>query len=184
MLRSENVLDYIIYEPLPSYYKEAFTHNKDLGWISTDLTPDSYDIEKINVFHTPFKHIKEITIPKIEKIKNNINGFFIIEGDVKININYDEFLKMNITKPTWLGYKKKLKNYIVGNFLIYIPIHFFEEFKLEFTEQKRLIFSDRFFTKLVKKNWLVLSDKSVVEEIPHHSNILNKWTNGKKSWRL
>lgn len=170
-----DLLDYIIYKPLPDYYNEAFTYNKDNGWVCTDLTPDDYDITKMNVYHCPFKHIKEITIPKIEKIKNNIKGFFIIEGDVKININYNEFLKLNINKPTWLGYKKKLSDYIVGNFLIYIPIKYFDEFKLKVMAQKRLLLSDRFFTKLVNKGWLELYNKSIAQEIPHYSNVLGAW---------
>ena len=83
-----NLLDYIIYEPLPYYYNEAYNYNKNKGWVSTDLTPDSYDLNFTKVYHCPFKHIKEITIPKIEEEQDYINGFFIIEGDVKININY------------------------------------------------------------------------------------------------
>lgn len=164
-----NLLDYIIYTPLPSYFIKAVSHNHNLGWKSTALTPDSYTIRPA---HCPFKHIKEITIPKIDKIKNNINGFFIIEGDVKININYNDFLKMNITEPTWLGYKKKLSDYIVGNFLIYIPITHFEEFKVLVEQQDRKIFSDRFFTKLYDSGWLKLYNKSIADEIPHYSNVL------------
>ena len=167
-----NLLDYIIYDPLPSYYKEAFHHNKELGWKSTPLTPDSYTIKPC---HCPFKHIKEITIPKIDKIKDNINGFFIIEGDVKININYNDFLKMNIKEPTWLGYKKKLSDYIVGNFLIYIPIEYFEEFKDLLNKQTRNIFSDRFFTNLVNIGWLKLHNESIANEIPHYSNVLKSF---------
>ena len=116
----------------------------------------------------------EITLPKIDKLKNKIHGFFIIEGDVKIDITYNEFLELNITEPTWLGYKKKQKDYIVGNFLIYIPMTHFHELK-EHMKITRLIYSDRFFTKLVKSNWLSLRDESVATEIPHFSNVLNAW---------
>ena len=163
-----NLLDYIIYEPLPSYFIKAVSHNHNLGWKSTALTPDSYTIK---ASHCPFKHIKEISIPKIDKIKNIIDGFFLIEGDVLIDINYNDFLKMNITEPTWLGYKKKLYDYIVGNFLIYIPIEYFEEFKVLVDNQKRKIYSDRFFTKLYFDGWLKLHNKSIVNEIPHYSNV-------------
>ena len=169
-----NVLDYIIYEPLPDYYYQAYNHNKALGWVSTKLTPDTYDISKIRPGHCPLKHIQEYTIPKIQEIKNKISGFFIIEGDCKINISYNEFLKMNIQQPTWLGYKKKLKDYIVGNFLIYIPISYFEEFKSHINV-KRLIYSDRLFTRLVECGWLHLHPVSVAAEIPHFSHVLGKW---------
>lgn len=171
-----NVLDYIIFEPTPTYYNSAYEHNKALGWVSTELTPDTYDITVVKPGHCPLKHIIEITIPKIEKIKNNIDGFFIIEGDVKINISYNEFLKMNITVPTWLGYKKKLKDYIVGNFLIYIPINYFDEFKNHMSV-KRLIYSDRLFTRLLEQDWLHLHHETLAHEIPHFSNVLGKWRN-------
>ena len=91
-----NVLDYLIYSPIPEYYYEAYEHNLALGWVSTELSPDSYDITKIRPGHCPLKHIIESTIPKIEEIKNKISGFFVIEGDCKIDITYDDFLKMNI----------------------------------------------------------------------------------------
>ncbi len=164
-----NYLDYVIYEPLPKYFIEAYSHNHNLGWRSTRLTPDKYTIKPA---HCPFKHIKEITIPKINKIKNHIDGFFIIEGDVKIDISYKEFLNLNIEEPTWLGYKKILSNYIVGNFLIYIPIKFFDEFKDLIDKQERNIFSDRFFTKLYFDGWLKLYHKTIAREIPHYSNVL------------
>ena len=164
-----NYLDYIIYDPLPSYFIKAVSHNHNLGWRSTALTPDSYTIKPA---HCPFKHIKEISIPKIDKIKNIIDGFLLIEGDVLIDISYNDFLKMNITEPTWLGYKKKLSEYIVGNFLIYIPIEYFEEFKVLVEKQERNIFSDRFFTKLYFDGWLKLHHKSIANEIPHYSNVL------------
>ena len=169
-----NVLDYLIYSPIPEYYYEAYEHNLALGWVSTKLSPDTYNITKIRPGHCPLKHIQEYTIPKIEKIRNKISGFFIIEGDCKINISYNEFLKMNITVPTWLGYKKKLKDYIVGNFLIYIPINYFEEFKMN-VNVKRLIYSDRLFTKLVDSGWLTLHPVSVASELPHFSNVLGKF---------
>jgi len=167
-----NYLDYIVYVPIPNYFSTALIHNQSRGWKNLPITPDSYNIKPA---HCPFEHIKKITIPKIDKIKNNIDGFFIIEADVKININYNQFQKLNITEPTWLGYKKKLSNYIVGNFLIYIPIEYFNDFKELVMEQKRNIYSDRFFTKLVDTGFLKLHPKSIANEIPHHSNIINAY---------
>ena len=169
-----NPLDYIIYAPLPQYYKEAYEHNKLLGWVATKLTPDSYSTSVIKPGHCGLKHMIDITLPKIDKLKDKIHGFFIIEGDVKIDISYKEFLELNITEPTWLGYKKKQKDYIVGNFLLYFPMTHFEELK-EHLKITRLIYSDRFFTKLVEKKWLKLHNKSIAREIPHHSNVLGRW---------
>ena len=169
-----DVLDYIIYAPLPKYYHEAYEYNKQKGWVATTLTPDRYNTSVIKPGHCPLKHMIEITLPKIDKLKDKIHGFFIIEGDVKIDITYKEFLALDISVPTWLGYKKKQKNYIVGNFLIYIPMTHFEELK-EHMKITRLIYSDRFFTKLVDNNWLKLHHKSVAHEISHHSNVLGRW---------
>ena len=169
-----NPLEYIIYAPLPEYYHEAYEHNKQKGWVATTLTPDRYNTSVIKPGHCPLKHMIEITLPKIDKLKDKIHGFFIIEGDCKIDITYDEFLSLDIKEPTWLGYKKKQKNYIVGNFLIYIPMTHFHELK-EHMKITRLIYSDRFFTKLVENNWLKLHHKSVAHEISHHSNVLGRW---------
>jgi len=179
-----NPLDYIIYEPLPAYFTKSYDHNKKLGYNNLTVTPDSYDINLIPARHCGFQHIKQITIPKIEKIKDSIDGFFIIEGDIIINedYTYDKFLEEKHRKPIWLGYKKKLSNYIVGNFLIFIPIRYFTEFKILISNQKN-VYSDRFFTKLVKSNWLKLRDTSVATEIPHTSNVLLQSTSGKSSFR-
>ena len=170
-----NLLEYIIYDPLPDYYQECFDHNKSKGWVSTELTTDNYDINIVKPFHCGFKHIKQITIPKINKIKDKIDGIFIIEGDVKISIDYDEFLKMNIKVPTWLGYKKHLSNYIVGNFLIFIPMSYWEQFVELVDKQKRNIYSDRFFTKLYFNDFLKLSKKTIANEVLHYSNVLKGW---------
>ena len=169
-----NPIDYIIYSPLPDYYHEAFQHNKALGWVSTDLTADSYDITKIKAGRCPLLHIQQYTLPKIEKIKHKISGFFLAEGDVKIDITYQQFLDLDIHQPTWLGYKKRLSTYIVGAFLLYIPINYFEEFKM-YVNVKRLVYSDRLFTKLVDCGWLHLHPVSVASELPHYSNVLNAW---------
>lgn len=171
-------LEYLIYDPLPDYFFIASDHNKNLGYKHLEITPDSYDINVVKPYHCGFKHIREITIPKVDKIKKEIKGIFIIEGDVKINKDYDynTFLNENHKQPIWLGYKKTLSNYIVGNFLIYIPMTHWEEFKFRILHrQKQLCFSDRFFTKLYFNNYLKLKEKSVAEEIPHYSNILKGW---------
>jgi hypothetical protein len=70
-----NVLDYIIYAPLPEYYREAYEHNKQLGWVATTLTPDRYDTSVIKAGHCGLKHMIEITLPKIDKLKIKSTDF-------------------------------------------------------------------------------------------------------------
>ena len=156
---------------LPQHLNKSLQHTTSLGFYNLQITPDDYTIKP---YHCGFKHLKEITIPKIENIKNNIKGFFIAEGDLWINSNFyfNDFIEMNIKHPTWLGYKKKLKDYIVGNFLVYIPITYLLEFKMKLDKQKRLVYSDRFFTKLVEEGWLKITNKTYAGEIVHYSNVL------------
>ena len=156
---------------LPIYLNNSLKNSWEKGFYTLPITPDNYNIKP---HHCGFKHLKDITIPKIDKIINNISGFFIAEGDLYINddFNFKLFLDMKIKEPTWLGYKKKLSNYIVGNFLIYIPSTYYKEFKSKLEEEKRLIFSDRFFSKLYFSGWLKLTPKSYATEIEHFSNII------------
>ncbi len=172
-------IDYITYEKdnkIPDYVDESIKNTKHKGFHILNLTPDNYN--DIPAYHAGFKHMRDITIPKIKELllKNeDIEGFFIAEGDLLINDNYNfnKFLKENHTEPIWLGYKKKLKNYIVGNFLLYFPKSSFSELENEFMKQKRLIYSDRFFTKLFKKGFLKLKEESIATEIVHYSNVIN-----------
>lgn len=169
---------------LPSYLDKSLNRTKNKGFSILPLTPDSY---KIKPSRCGFKHIRDITIPKIEKIINDIEGFFIAEGDLYIfdNFDFNEFIKMKLTEPTWLGYKKIYDfkcspfPYIIGNYLIYIPRNYFEEFKLLIITEPKLIFSDRFFSKLVFNNWLKVNEKSVAGEIEHYSNVYKKFRKGK-----
>ena len=59
--------------------------------------------------------ISVFRIPKIEKLIHNsdIKGFFIAEGDLYLNDDFDfnAFLNLKLKRPTWIGYKKKLSNY-------------------------------------------------------------------------
>ena len=172
-------IDYITYEKddkIPSYVETSLKITKDKGFYVLPITPDNYN--DIPAYHAGFKHMRDITIPKIKQLikeNENIEGFFIGEGDLLINDNYnfDNFLKENHEVPIWLGYKKKLKDYIVGNFLLYFPISHFEELEQEFQKQTRLIYSDRFFTKLYRKGFIKLKDCSVAKEIEHWSNVIN-----------
>ena len=171
----EYPVDYITYlknGEILDYVNTSMKNTLKKGFVILPLTPDEFTNKP---HHCGFKHIKEITIPKIKSVRSKIKGFFIAEGDLDIYENYDfETFKQNIPhKPTWLGYKKKLCNYIVGNFLIYFPIEYFDELELYIKEQKRLVYSDRFFSKLYFEGFLKLNDKSIAGELVHHSNIIN-----------
>jgi len=174
-------IDYITYYDskgnLPLEVSYSMKNTKKKGFHILKLTPDSYDVpNEVKSYHAGFKHMKEITLPKILKlrIKNpKIKGFFIAEGDVCINDNYnfEQFLKNNYTKPIWLGYKKKLSDYIVGNFLLYFPIEYLDELNDHFQNKKKLVYSDRFFTNLFNKNFINLKEKSIASEIEHYSKV-------------
>ncbi len=169
---------------LPEYLDKSLERTKEKGFSILPITADSY---RIKPCHCGFKHIRDITIPKIEKIINDINGFFIAEGDLYIfnNFNFNEFISMELNKPTWLGYNKIYNYnsadypYITGNYLIYIPKNYFAEFKSLINDEPKLIFSDRFFSKLFFIEWLNVINKSIAGEIEHYSNVYKKNRKGK-----
>ena len=173
-------VDYITYKKnnrlLPEV-KKSIANTKKQGFHILKLTPDDYKVpEEIKAGHAGFKHMKEITIPKIINLreKKNIKGFFIAEGDLCLDKDYDfeTFLKEKHKTPIWLGYKKKLSNYIVGNFLLYFPIEYLDKLEDYFRKQTQLVYSDRFFTKLFNSKFLKLKNKSIANEIEHYSNVL------------
>ena len=141
-------------------------------------TPDSYKVpEDVKAYHAGFKHMKEITMPKIKKYREknpNMKGFFIAEGDLCVNkdYNFETFLKEKHKKPVWLGYKKKLSNYIAGNFLLYFPVKYIDTLDNYFQKQTRLVYSDRFFTKLYDSGFIKLRKKSIADEIEHYSSVI------------
>lgn len=175
-------IDYVTYlnkeGKLPDEVKPSLKRTKKMGFHVLKLTPDTYKVpDEIKAYHAGFKHMKEITMPKIMKLyhsKPNLKGFFIAEGDLWIydSFSFKDFLNLNLKKPTWLGYKKKLSNYIVGNFLIYFPRESIPELNELFKKQKRLVYSDRFFTKLYMSGFLDLYETSKATEIEHYSNVL------------
>ena len=170
-------IDYITYEGAGPEVKKSITNTKKMGFHILKVTPDNYNVpEEVKAGHAGFKHMKEITLPKILRLKQkkNIKGFFIAEGDLCLDkdYNFETFLKEKHTKPIWLGYKKQLSNYIVGNFLIYFPIEYINKLDYYFKKQTRLIYSDRFFTKLFDIKFLKLNKKSIATEIEHYSNVL------------
>jgi len=174
-------IDYITYVKkdgnLPNEVNKSIKDTINKGFHILKLTPDNYNVpEEVKSYHAGFKHMKEITIPKIlnlRKKNKNLKGFFIAEGDLCINddYNFNKFIKENHKYPIWLGYKKKLSNYIVGNFLLYFPIEYLNKLDKYFNDQNRLVFSDRFFTKLYFNKFLKLKKKSVAKEIEHYSNV-------------
>ena len=137
----------------------------------------------IKVYQAPYKHLRDITMPKMNEymIKHpSAKGFFIAEGDhcLKKGYTFDDFLKEygDTQKITWMGYKKILRvkgkiDYIVGNFMIYVPRSQMPMLTEEFEKQKREIYSDRFFTRLVQQGKVVLAPKSIAGEIAHVSAV-------------
>jgi hypothetical protein len=156
------------------------------GFHVLDIIADDYKVpEEIPAYHAGFKHMREIAMPRIVELmkKNkNLQGAFIVEGDLCLNteFTFKKFLEMvmsgKLNKPTWLGYKKILRvngaiSYVVGNFMIYIPRDYIKEMNEEFCAQKRYVYSDRFYTKLVNKGLLQLVPESLASEIEHTSNV-------------
>lgn len=165
---------------VPKEVAISVVETKKKGFHILEITPDNYDVPaKIKPFHAGFKHMRDITIPTMDKMfksKPNLKGFFIAEGDLCINQDYDfkTFLKenKNRTKPVWIGYKKKLSDYVVGNFLLYFPKSSFEKLKSYFENQTQLLYSDRFFTRLTYgENFIDLPVESRASEIEHESKV-------------
>ena len=186
-------VDYITFLPYPNYFETSYKNTLKLGYKVIPLTPDEYKVWKdkktpmpkdqdfIRMGHAPFKHIKEITFPKLLSLKDEYRGFFIMEGDVIIDKKFTpDYFQQNfdLRRPYWLGYKKILKSkgeidYIVGNFLLYFPSKSLEELG-KYLNAKNNIFSDRFFTQLVKKGFIELSSISYATEIEHISGTTGK----------
>ena len=177
-------IDYITYwidkskRKMPEEVPKSLKLTRKNGFTVLKLTPDNYDVpNEIKPFHAGFKHMRDITIPKMRKLfdkDSSLKGFFIAEGDLCLNPDYDldKFLKENHKKPVWLGYKKKLSNYIVGNFLLYFPRSSFNKLEKYFQEQTRLVYSDRFFTRLTyDEKFIKLAPKSIASEIEHESKV-------------
>ena len=171
------------------------------GFFVLPLTPDKFNIigrppssfqspeqsvkqdKPIKVYQAPFKHIKIITMPKMKKYFKehpSAKGFFIAEGDLCLNEGYtfkDFYKEYGDTQDIeWIGYKKILRlkgeiNYVVGNFLIYVPRNRFNFLLHEFEKTTKDIYSDRFFTNLVKRGEIKLRSSPVAGEIEHISAV-------------
>ena len=137
----------------------------------------------IKVYQAPYKHLRDITMPKMKKYfakHPSAKGFFIAEGDLclKKGYTFDDWYRQygQVEKITWFGYKKVLRkkgeiDYIVGNFMIYVPRSQFDMLDEEFEKQKREIYSDRFFTRLTQQGKVVLNPTSIAGEIEHISSV-------------
>tara|TARA_Y100000004_G_C8870538_1_gene393098 strand:+ start:489 stop:1010 length:522 start_codon:yes stop_codon:yes gene_type:complete len=150
---------------LPSYLDRCIEDKILKGFNVLPITPDSYNDEK--PYHAGYLHFKNITMPKLKASKE---GIFICEGDVllKDGITIDDCPKTS--KPIWLGYKKKLSNYIVGNFLLWLPRSSYDMLEEQLNKKKR-IYSDRFWSNLYFKGLIDLYPVSLADEITHYSNV-------------
>jgi len=162
---------------LPKYVDLSVKDIKDKGFTVLPITPDHRTEKEIKIIHAGFTWLKYYTMPKLlwyAKTNPDIKGFFIAEGDLCLNYDYDfkTFLEEKHTRPIWLGYKKFKINYIVGNFLLYFPVDSLEELNMHFTNQKRNCYSDRFFKKLVDIGFLDIVEETKATEIEHYSNVI------------
>lgn len=169
--------------------------------IKEDIIPTIKDLYE-NTQHKhrlrQFRHLRDVIIPKLKKNldKYKLNGFFLMEGDVIVFPKFDEIQKQieTVDKPIWLGYKKIMRakgsplgiDYVVGAFFLYFPRNSIE-FLIKLVEnQKRDIYSDRFFTQMVQRGELLLPrqaklkypavsyfgfTKSIADEIAHDSAV-------------
>ena len=181
---------------MPEFFFQVEQKLEEKGFSVLQHTPDHFKVDickgkktcelpkdTIHVYHSPYRHILEITLPKLELLasKNpNIRGFFVAEGDVcpidKFDLTY--FLKnYPVNEAIWLGWKKILKakgdiDYVVGNFLLYFPREFLPILRKEVDAKKgKLVYSDRFFTNLVKKKLLKITIPSMAGEVEHYSTV-------------
>ena len=63
-------IDYITYEGAGPEVKKSITNTKKMGFHILKVTPDNYNVpEEVKAGHAGFKHMKEITLPKILRLK-------------------------------------------------------------------------------------------------------------------
>lgn len=204
-LAKEYPIDLITYltaalTPPPEVFL-AKKNTEDAGFYVLPITGDKFNIKDrpptafespyqvrkqekpIKANQAPFRHIKDITLPKMEKYfmkYPSAKGFFLAEGDLCLKKGYtfdDWYKEYGQTKEiTWFGYKKILRqkgkiHYIVGNFMIYIPKEKLPFLMERMKKQKADIFSDRFFTNLVIEGKVKLNPVSIAGEIEHISAV-------------
>ena len=191
-------IDFITYNRMdtgqpPEFTQKVLNDVRRKGFSVLPLTPDNYKVVKagtkkgdipegfIGSWHAGFKHLRDITMPKLLALMDtntDIKGFLIAEADLCMRTDYDykRFIHNLTPHPTWLGWKKILKkkgeiDYIVGNFLIYIPRDKMVEFNRKLQAKKSLVYSDRFYTNLVKEGFMKVARPSAAGEIVHVSQV-------------
>jgi len=177
----------------PPFERNVIRDVRTAGFDILPLTHDEYKVvragtkkedipaDHIGSWHAGFKHLRDITAPKLLELSQDpsYKGFLIAEADLCLNKDFDfqKFLEIKTDEPMWLGWKKvnRIKgniDYIVGNFLVYIPVGKIAEFNTRLQKKKALVYSDRFYTNLVKDGFMKLHQPSVAGEIEHFSEVM------------
>jgi len=116
------------------------------------------------VFHNFFDFI----LP--EMLKSGKNAYYL-EDHTVVYDNPDKYPKDN--KLVWLGFMKRLKDYIVGAHLVYLDKDLIKELDRD-KAKYRPAYIDRFFKNLAEKKGYLQIDKSITKIIEHFSLALGK----------
>ena len=130
--------------------------------------------------HAPYRHFRDFIFPAMKKLletDSTINGVFLAEADLYLYDGYDfdwfmkTYGKSNIN--VWLAWKKKLSNYIVGNFFLYFSRESFKLLeKFILTKKSKNMLSDRFFYQLWVLGDIKLNEpKPIGNELEHFSAV-------------
>ena len=115
-----------------------------------------------------FHNFMDFILPKMYESKKNC---YYLEDHTIVFENPGKFEKKN--KLVWLGFMKRLSNYIVGAHLVYLDKELIKEL-YENRGGYRPTYIDRFFRKIgMEKNYLYI-DKSITQIVEHYSFSLNK----------
>lgn len=131
--------------------------------------------------------------PKLTKSKVCFHNFFdfilplmldskkdcyYLEDHTIVYDNPDNYPKIN--KMVWLGFMKRLSDYIVGAHLVFLHK---DLIKLIYDNRKnyRPCYMDRFFKKIGEDNDVLQIDKSITQIVPHFSLGLQKIRNNPKN---
>lgn len=115
-----------------------------------------------------FHNFMDFILPKMYESKQNC---YYLEDHTIVYENPGNFPKNN--KLVWLGFMKRLSNYIVGAHLVYLEKDLIKEI-YENKKSYRPTYIDRFFRKIgIEKNYLQI-DKSITKIVEHYSINLNK----------
>ena len=129
-----------------------------------------YDLQlnpKIKKNELVFLNFFHFILPEMINSKKNC---YYLEDHTVVFDNPEKYEKTN--KMVWLGFMKKLSNFIVGGHLIYLD----KELLIEFEEEKdsyRPQHLDRFFKTIGEKKGYLQIDNSITQIVEHHSLNLN-----------